>query len=104
MSLSVYGLVAPDRALLWIHDPLAFRIIGGKAVRGPAQSGASANVVGLAEGDYDIEWWSTTRGEVITRDTRDVRPLRHFGYGIQLDIPGFWGDVAARIIRRGDTW
>ena len=104
VSLSVYGLVAPDRALLWIHDPLAFRIIGGKAVRGPAQSGASANVVGLAEGDYDIEWWSTTRGEVITRDTGDVRPVRHFGYGIQLNIPGFWGDVAARIIRRGDTW
>jgi hypothetical protein len=104
VTLNVYGLVAPDRALLWIHDPLAFRITGGKAVRGPDQSGASANVVGLGEGLYDVEWWSTTTGEIVARDSRDVRPLRHFGYGIELNVPEFWGDVAARIIRHGAGW
>ena len=100
VSLNVYGLVAPDRALLWIHDPLAFRALAGTPVKGPQQTGATANVVGLDAGDYDIEWWNTSTGEIVARDTRDVRPMRHFGYGIELALPGFWGDVAARVVRK----
>ncbi len=100
VSLNVYGLLAEDHALLWIHDPLAFRIVNGKAVKGPPQAGASANVVGLGPGRYELEWWNTTTGEPTGRETRDVRPLRHFGYGIELKIPEFWGDIAARISRR----
>ena len=30
VSVNVYGVSGGDRALLWIHDPLAFRIIDGK--------------------------------------------------------------------------
>ena len=104
VSLRVYGLVAKDRALLWIHDPLAFRIMAGKAVRGPSQNGGSANVAGLDEGAYEIEWWNTATGEIVARDRRDVRPQRHFGYGIELKIPEFQGDIAARILRAGQTW
>lgn len=104
VSLNVYGLVAADRALLWIHDPLAWRVVDQKPVEGPRQRGASANVVGLEAGDYDIEWWNTSTGEIVARDSRDVRPLRHFGYGIELAIPEFWGDIAARIMRRGGDW
>jgi hypothetical protein len=98
-TLNVYGMAAEDRALVWIHDPLAFRIANGKGVRGPSQSGASANVVGLGEGRYAIEWVDTATGEVVRKDRRDVRPMRHFGYGIELKIPDFWGDIAARIVR-----
>jgi hypothetical protein len=102
--LNVYGLVAADRALLWIHDPLAWRVVDQKPVQGPHQSSASANIVGLDAGDYDIEWWNTSTGEIIARDSKDVRPLRHFGHGIELTIPEFWGDIAARVIRHGGDW
>jgi hypothetical protein len=98
-SLRAYGLVADDRALLWIHDPLAFRIVDGKAVRGPRQAGASLNVVGLVDGKYEVEWWDTSSGEIVRKDNGDVRRLRHFGYGLELRPPEFWGDIAARIAR-----
>jgi hypothetical protein len=104
VTLTAYGLAAPDRALVWIHDTLAFRVVNGKAEHGPPQKGASVNVAGLAEGNYRIEWWNTTTGEMIGRDSQPVRPLRHFGHGIELRPPEFQGDVAARIIRQGLQW
>jgi hypothetical protein len=101
VCLNVYGLAAPDRALVWIHDPLAFRITGGKAERGGTQQGASVNFTGLADGEYDIEWWDTTRGEVLGEDQGRVRGSDHFGYGLTLTPPPFEGDIAARVKRRG---
>ncbi len=99
-SLKVYGLTAPDRALLWIHDPLAFRIAGGKAERGPEQGAASVNVTGLADGEYVVQWWDTIRGEVVRQDTGRVRRSDHFGYGLELKPPSFWKDIAARVTRK----
>jgi hypothetical protein len=100
VSLRVYGLVSQDRALLWIHDPLAFRITGGKAERGPEQAAASMNVIGLGDGEYEVEWWDTERGTVLRRDQGRARASNHFGYGLELKPPPFWGDIAARVIRR----
>jgi hypothetical protein len=99
VSLNVYGLAAQDRMLVWVHDPLAFRIEGGKAVRGPRQDAASVNVTGLADGSYVIEWWDTMRGEVVRRDQARVKRSDHFGYGLELKPPPFWGDIAARVVR-----
>jgi hypothetical protein len=99
VTLNVHGLAAPDRMLLWIHDPLAFRILDGAAVKGPAQDAASLNVTGLADGEYAIEWWDTARGGILRRDTGRVRRSRHFGYGLELKPPPFWGDIAARVVR-----
>ncbi|MGE5647464.1 MAG: DUF5060 domain-containing protein [Acidobacteriota bacterium] len=89
VSVRVYGLVADDQALLWLHDPL----------RGPAVPAASVNVIGLGDGDYEIEWWDTAKGEIIRNDRGDVRHLRHFGYGLELKPPEFRGDIAARVMR-----
>jgi hypothetical protein len=100
VTLRVYGLMAEDRALVWIHDPLAFRIAAGKATKGPKTAGATMNVIGLADGDYDVEWWDTTTGAVLRTDRGSVRHLHHVGYGIELTPPEFWGDIAARIRRR----
>jgi hypothetical protein len=93
--------MAADRALVWIHDPLAFRLIDGKAVKGAKQAAASVNVVGLADGDYEIEWWDTSSGAIVRRDKANVRHLRHFGYGLEMKPPEFWGDIAARVVRAG---
>jgi hypothetical protein len=100
VTLNVYGLVAGDRALLWLHDPLGFRILDGKAVKGPAQSHASANVAGLAPGNYEIDYWDTTTGEILARAAGNVNPARHTGYGIELRLPDFWGDIAVRVSRK----
>ncbi len=100
VTLALYGLAAPDRALLWIHDPLGFRIVGGKPERGPSQSAASLNVTGLADGQYTIDWWDTIRGEIIRQDTGQVRRSDHFGYGLELKPPPFWRDIAARVTRK----
>ena len=99
MTLNVYGLAAPDRMLIWVHDPLAFRVAGGRVERGPRQEAASLNVTGLADGDYLIEWWDTLRGEVVRRDQGRVRRSDHFGYGLELKPPPFRGDIAARVVR-----
>ncbi|MBA3974607.1 MAG: hypothetical protein C0504_10370 [Candidatus Solibacter sp.] len=101
VTLDVYGLAAPDRMLVWIKDPLSFRIAGGKAVKGPGQDAASVNVTGLADGEYAIEWWDTMRGEVVRRDQARVKRSNHFGYGLELKPPPFWGDIAARVVRGG---
>ncbi|NBV21662.1 MAG: DUF5060 domain-containing protein [Proteobacteria bacterium] len=104
VNLNVYGLAAPDRALVWVHDPLAFRVIKGQPERGPAQSEASLNVAGLEPGNYKIDFISTTTGEIVGTDSQPVKPMRHFGYGIELKLPKFWGDIAVRVIRQGAQW
>ena len=104
VCLNVYGLVADDRALFWIHDPMAFRVSDAQPVRGPSQAAASVNIVGLADGNYEVEWWDTLTGQIIRRDAANVDHLRHFGYGIELNPPEFWGDIAARVIRQGRQW
>ncbi len=104
VTLNVYGLAAEGRALVWIHDPLAFRIEAGKAARGLEQPAASCNVLGTGDGQYEIEWYDTTTGKLLRRDNGTVNHLNHFGYGLELRPPGFWGDIAARIIRRGLQW
>ena len=104
VSLNVYGLAAGDRALVWIHDPLAFRVAAGKAEKGPARKGASVNVLGLEEGAYRVEFVDPRTGEVAAKDAQPVHPLRHFGHGIDLQPPEFWGDIAVKIIARGKEW
>lgn len=100
VSLNVYGLAASDRALVWIHDPLAFRIAGGRVERGAPQAAASVNFTGLADGEYDIAWWDTMRGLVVREDRGRVRASDHFDYGLTLKPPEFLGDIAARVTRR----
>ncbi len=100
VSLKLYGLAAPDRALLWIHDPLGFRIVDGKPERGSSQSAASLNVTGLADGEYVVQWWDTLRGQVLREDAGRVRSSDHFGYGLELKPPPFWRDIAARVTRK----
>lgn len=100
VSLQLYGLAAPDRALLWIHDPLAFRIVDGKPESGPSQRNASLNVTGLADGEYVIAWWDTIHGRIVRQDGGRVRASDHFGYGLELLPPPFWGDIAARVTRK----
>ncbi|HEY3440754.1 MAG TPA: DUF5060 domain-containing protein [Paludibaculum sp.] len=97
VTLHVYGLAAQDRALLWIHDPLAFRVVDRKPVTGPEQTTASLNVTGLADGDYVIEWWDTLQGRVVRTDHGRVKLTNHFGYGLELRPPPFHGDIAARV-------
>jgi len=104
VSLNLYGLAAKDRALVWIHDPLAFRIVGGQGIRGPGQKDATANFVGLSDGTYEVEWWDSASGAVLKRDQETVNHLNHFGYGLELKPPPFWGDIAAKIVRKGGHW
>ncbi|HEX8916587.1 MAG TPA: hypothetical protein VF796_29825 [Humisphaera sp.] len=104
VTLVAYGLAAPDRALVWIHDTLGYQLAADKLEPGPKRKDASLNLEGLAEGNYKIEWWDTKTGEVIGTDNQPVKPLRHFGYGLELRPPEFQGDVAARVIRQGTTW
>jgi hypothetical protein len=109
VTLVAYGLAAPDRALIWIHDTQGYRFAGdpaadGKLEPGPTRKDASVNLDGLAEGNYRIEWWDTKKGEVIAAEAQPVRPQRHFGHGIELRPPAFQGDVAAKVIRQGVAW
>jgi len=99
-SLRVYGVTGGDRALVWLHDPLAFRVVDGKAVTGPDQTGVSANVTGLEDGEYRVEWFNTETGGIVRTDTGRVRHMNDFGYGLELTPPPFRGDIAARIEKK----
>jgi hypothetical protein len=33
VTLAAYGLAAADRDLVWVCDPLGFRVVNGKSVR-----------------------------------------------------------------------
>jgi hypothetical protein len=98
VTLQAYGLVTDDRGLIWVHDPLAFRVIEGEAEKGPSQAGTSLNVVGLADGNYKIEWWDTSTGKILRLDQGNVDHLRHYGYGLELEPPEFWGDIAVKVV------
>ncbi len=100
VTLQLHGLVASDRALLWLHDPLAFRIVDGKPETGPAQPAATLNFTGLADGEYAIQWWDTATGKIVREDQGRVRSSNHFGYGLELKPPPFRSGIAAKIIRR----
>ena len=100
VSLDVYGLTDGRRAFLWLHDPLSFRIVSGKAVVGESQRAASVNATGLADGEYRIEWWDTLSGRVVRTDRGRVKRLDHFGYGLDLNPPEFQGDIAAKVTRQ----
>ncbi len=104
VSVNVYGVSGGDRALLWIHDPLAFRIFDGKVVRGESQPKVKANAAPLEDGDYTVEWWDTTTGAIVRTDPGVVNHLTDFGYGLELTPPAFWGDIAARVIKKGVHW
>jgi hypothetical protein len=104
VSMNAYGVSGGDRALLWLHDPLAFRIIDDKAVRGGPQVKAKANVAPLEDGEYTVEWWDTSTGAIVRTDPGVVNHLTDFGYGLELNPPEFWGDIAARVIKKGAHW
>jgi hypothetical protein len=87
-----------------VHDPLAFRIIDGKVVRGGSQPNVQANIAPLEDDEYTVEWWDTTTGALVRTDPGLVNHLTDFGYGLELKPPEFWGDIAARVMKKGARW
>jgi hypothetical protein len=61
--------------------------------RGMAVRGASLNANGLPPGTYRVEWWDTHKGEMARRESAKPGADQ-----IELEVPGFAGDIACKII------
>ncbi len=52
-------------------------------------------IKGLSNGDYNIEWWDTIKGEIISRTTAVCRNQR-----LKLRVPNFSSDIAGKAVRK----
>ena len=92
-QVRLIGLQGRDCACLWLFN--ADAAWATKGVRGTRPSeirDLTIDIPGLASGTYQIEWWDTYQGTIISQSHRSTttRPLR-------LSVPAFTMDVACKI-------
>jgi hypothetical protein len=93
-DLDIYAVQSDQAAFLWLHLRLndwAFLAAGFKP---EPVIGATAELTGLADDVYRVEWWDTYKGEVTGTEQRESTHGR-----LQLPLPAFRTDIACKIKR-----
>lgn len=86
-----FGLISPERALVWIFDR------GNNYISlnpSPQIRDVKLKVRGMNDAPVRIEYWNTTEGKVVHRESAKVK-----GGKINLKLRPFIGDVALKIIK-----
>jgi hypothetical protein len=94
-DLRAIGLQGKGMLLLWLQnrhhtwwnvvEKLAVKEIGA----------AQVTVAGLDDGEYDVEWWDTWKGDATRREVREAREG-----SLTLDVKGLRRDIALKIVPR----
>ncbi|MEN6345701.1 MAG: DUF5060 domain-containing protein [Armatimonadia bacterium] len=93
-TLQCLGMRTADYALLWLHDPES-TWYNDKLGKVPQPiDGATTTLLGLADGNYQVEWWDTRKGEVSA-----TNPAVSAEGKLSLTVPTFTRDVAAKVTR-----
>jgi hypothetical protein len=85
------GLVAHDRALIWVKDNSADFIADNPS---PYLDNIVLSVSGMSDGNYNIEYWDTEKGVVSSASSGMASNGK-----ITLEIPRFTGDIALKIYK-----
>ncbi|MBL7223827.1 MAG: hypothetical protein ISS72_08240 [Candidatus Brocadiae bacterium] len=88
----VLGLQGKALALLWLHNRRHtwWNVVEKQPI--PPVEGATVTVSGLADGDWQVEWWDTWKGTVARRETLTAR-----GGALTLAPPRMARDVAVKL-------
>jgi hypothetical protein len=86
------GLVGRNLAILWLQNKASdWGTIAERAEITPARD-VRVTVVGVPRGLCEVEWWSTTTGEIVNRET-----LTAGEEGLGLELPVLEEDVACKV-------
>jgi len=93
-AVELLGYQAQDRAYFWLYDPQArwYNLVVEKRTVSPI-SGATVRIAHLAPGRYEIQWWDTHHGTIITH-----QPRTHRSGPMSLAVPTFTADIACKIL------
>lgn len=88
------GVRSESQMLVWIQDKKSTWKAVLDKIAPQETTGLRLTVPGVADGEYQVEWWNTYSGEVLQRSK-----VRVAGGRLALPVPNFTRDVAA-VIRR----
>ncbi len=92
-AIDALGLTSEHQLLLWFHNQESTWRTEHDGKR-PSLLKAIRAHVPAADGTWRVEWWNTSTGEVIRRDTATAT-----SGGLSLTLPDFSSDMAARVDR-----
>lgn len=95
-QLDVLGMSDGRTVLVWAIDP-HYHYPNGAEDSPKQVAGAEATLLGLPDGDFLVEWWHTREGRVVHKN-----PAQCENGQLQLKIPPFAVDIAARIVRAAE--
>lgn len=91
-TLDLLGLRTDEYAILWIHDP-ASNWYDDKYGRLPGEiADAKVTLVGLRDRAYQVEWWDTRKGDVVS-----TAEATSTAGSLVLAVPAFSRDIAAKV-------
>jgi hypothetical protein len=90
-----FGVSSPNEALLWLLDRACNWPEGAQSANPNPVANARVKLLGLADGQWSVEWWDTLSGKCLTNNSATV------SHGVaELQPPAFQADIAARLKKR----
>jgi hypothetical protein len=94
-QVKVWAVATPREALVWVLDAAMNWPEGARVEKPESVTGAVVELEGMEDGDYVVEWWDTLEGR-----RSAASEVRGVGGQLELAVPGFAVDTAARVRRR----
>jgi len=90
-----FAVAAPDEALVWFLDRACDWPDGAMVANPEPVAGARADLVGVDNGSWSVEWWDTLEGKKLADGEVTVS-----NHALRLEPPGFKADIAGRLKKR----
>jgi len=90
------GLLVDGQMLVWIQNKDYNWKNVKKGISPSPSSGTYFSILGVSDGEYDVEWWDTFKGERISGVT-----VKSENKELKLSVPEFTKDIACKIRKRG---
>ena len=90
-----FGVATPDEALVWLLARGCNWPEGATNAEPALVTDARVTLVGLADGNWSVEWWDTLEGQSVAS-----AEVTSAGGALRLEPPPFRVDLAARLRRR----
>lgn len=98
-DVEVYAVQTQQSAYLWAHHRLNVLPMREAGFQPEPIRGATAEISGLADGPYRVEWWDTVHGQPTGGQSAGGQSVPCRGGKLRIDIPDLAADVACKIKR-----